>query len=273
RPPRVSGLGRDTAMVNSAVYEGHLSHRRAGPRDHRFTMGIAMVHLQLDELDEVFARHPLWSMEQANAVSFRRADYLGDPSVAIDVCVRDAVAAQLGWRPTGPVRMLTQLRTWGWLFNPVTFYFCMDPSGRHVEAMVLQVTNTPWREQHTYVVAGGEGEHRFRKELHVSPFFGMDHEYRLRVRSRGDRLVVELALLDGDAVVFDARLALRRRELDRASMGRLLWRYPLLTMRISVAIYTHAARLWSKGVPVHRHPGRAGQSPDGTSSSREKMAA
>ena len=242
--------------MNSSLYEGTLRHDRRAPRRHAFAMRVAMPFLDLDELDEVVARHPLWSRERRNAVSFRRADFLGDPAVPLDTAVRDVVEARTGKRPRGPVRVLAHVRTWGWLFNPIAVYFCMDAAGEGIEALVLDVTNTPWHEHHAYVIDGGEGEHYFAKELHVSPFFGMDHRYRLRLTRPGERLVVRLALLDGDAVAFEATLALRRRPISRAALGRLLWRYPLLTARVSTGIYAQALRLRAKGLPVHPHPAR-----------------
>jgi len=242
--------------VNSALYEGTLHHQRRGAVRHQFGYQVAMPYLELGELDEVFARHPLWSVGRANAVFFRRADFLGDPAVPLDTAIRDLVEARTSRRPTGPIRMLAHLRTWGWLFNPITVYFCMDERGRRMESLVLDVTNTPWHEHHAYVVDGGEGEHVFHKELHVSPFFGMDQHYRLRVFEPGERLALRLSSLQGDTVVFEASLALRRREISRAALGRLLWRYPLLTLRVSAGIYRQALRLWSKGAPLHSHPAR-----------------
>jgi len=243
--------------VNSALYEGTLRHHRlSGPHRHAFAYSLAMPYLDLSELDEVFARHPLWSIERRNAVSFRRADFLGDPAVPLDTAVRDLVGQRTGRRPTGAIRMLTHVRTWGWLFNPITIYFCMDEHAERVDALVLDVTNTPWHEHHAYVIDGGEGEHRFSKRLHVSPFFGMDHEYRLRVNQPGDRLLVSLAALEDETVVFEASLTLRRRDVSRATLGRLLWRYPLLTLRVSAGIYRQALRLWAKGAPFHSHPAR-----------------
>jgi uncharacterized protein len=242
--------------VTSAVYEGTLRHHRRGAPRHSFSRRLAMPYLDLAEIDEVFARHPLWSVERPNAVSFRRADYLGDPDVPLEAAVRDVVAARAGRRPTGPIRMLGHVRTWGWLFNPITVYVCMNATDDRIDALVLEVTNTPWHERHTYVIPGGEGEHRFDKELHVSPFFPMEQEYRLRVTRPGDSLVVHLATLEGETVVFDATLALRRKPIGRSSMSRLLWRYPLLTTRVSLGIYSQAARLWAKGARLHPHPVR-----------------
>jgi DUF1365 family protein len=243
-------------MVNSALYEGTLHHRRRRPQRHEFAYPIAMPYLELGELEEVFDRHPLWSIERRNAVSFRRADLLGDPGTPLDKAVRDVVEAKIGRRPTGPIRLLAHVRTWGWLFNPISIYFCMDAAGETIDALVLDVMNTPWHERHAYVIDGGEGEHRFSKELHVSPFFGMDQEYRLRLTRPGERLIVRLDLLEHDKVVFNATLSLRRRRISRAALGRLLWRYPLLTPRVSMGIYWQALRLWRKGARFHRHPRR-----------------
>jgi DUF1365 family protein len=213
-----------------------------------------MPYIDLDELEEMFAHHPLWSVERPNAVSFRRADFIGDPDVPLDAAVRDLVLERTGRRPVGPVRVLGHVRTWNWLFNPITIYVCMDSTGRRADALVLEVTNTPWHERHAYVIDGGAGEHRFDKELHVSPFLGMDQEYRLRINEPGERLVVHLACREAGAVVFDATLTLRRREVSRAALGRLLWRHPLLTLRVSAGIYWQALRLWAKGAPLHAHP-------------------
>jgi DUF1365 family protein len=239
------------------MYEGILHHRRTGPPRHEFTYPLAMPYLDLAELDAVFSQHPLFALERPSAVSFRRADYLGDPDVPLDAAVRDLVLARTGRRLRGPIRMLSHVRTWGWLFNPLTIYFCMDEGGSEVEVLVLEVTNTPWHERHAYVIEGGEGTHIFRKELHVSPFLGMEQEYHLRVSGPGERIVVRLAALEQGAVVFDATLWLRRRDATRAAMGRLLWRYPLLTMRVSIGIYWQALRLWSKRAPIHAHARRA----------------
>ena len=120
------------------LYEGTLRHRRRSPR-HEFAYPVALPYLDLAELDEVFARHPLWSLERPNAVSFRRADFLHPPCCSTPAAT---VAERTGRRPVGPIRLLAQVRTWGWLFNPLAVYFCLDESGSRVDALVLHVTNT-----------------------------------------------------------------------------------------------------------------------------------
>ena len=170
------------------------------------------------------------------------------------------MAERTGVRPTGPIGLLTQLRRSGWLFNPMSAYFCHAADGRRVETIVLEVTNTPWKERCWYVVAVDPahpaGPWDFPKEMHVSPFLDMDLTYRLRTTGPdGDRLTLRLEDRRGDELVFAADLALRRVALDRRRALLSAVRRPLATWQVSAAIYAHAARLWARRVPVHRHPG------------------
>ena len=191
---------------------------------------------------------------------FRRADYLGDPAAPLDVAVRDLVQARLGARPAGPVRMLAHLRSLGHCFNPVAFYFCFAPDGRRVDAVVAEVTSTPWGERHAYVAAGAGNpdvvlESRHAKEMHVSPFMPMEMTYRWRVATPGERLVVRIESLDADGrPVFDAHLALRRRAFSRAALLRATARHPGMTLRVLGGIYGQALRLRLKGARWHAKP-------------------
>jgi hypothetical protein len=246
--------------LRSAVYEGTLVHRRFGPGPaHSFSYRLAMPLLDLAEVDEVAALHPLVSARRPAPVRLRRDDFLGDPAVPLDGAVRDLVEARTGSRPVGPVALLANLRTWGWLFNPIALYFCAGGAGHPgtapVTDLVAEVQNTPWHERTAYVV-GGPGEHRFAKALHVSPFLPMGVGYRLRYTAPAERLDVSLDVLDGGTCLFSAHLALRRRDLDRAALGRLLWANPAPTHRLSAGIYAQAARLRLKGAPFFTHPAK-----------------
>jgi uncharacterized protein len=242
--------------VRSAIYEGVLVHRRREPA-HGFRRRIAMPLLELAEIDEVVAQHPLWSRERTNTVSFRREDFLAGPGT-LDGAVRDLVERQAGTRPGGPIAVLAHVRTWGWLFNPIAVYYCYDPTGTRVEHAVADVTSTPWKERHAYVL-GPPGVHAVDKAMHVSPFFGMDQSYRIAYDAPSAALHLSISVHEGDAQVFAAGMRLRRRPVSRQTLGRLLWRYPLLTMRVSAAIHTHALRLWRKGATFHAHPFKLGR--------------
>jgi uncharacterized protein len=243
-------------MSASCIYEGTIRHRRFDPR-REFSHRLALAYLDLDELPglldgRLVARRP-------GMVRFARRDYLGDPRVPLERAVRDLVEDRTGLRPEGPVRLLAHLRSFGHCFNPVSFYYCIEAGGERVQALVAEVTNTPWGERHTYVLAGGQGgaevlDGQFDKALHVSPFMGMDHLYRARAAMPAQTLSVHIASSRAGVTVFDATLALRRRRLTRASMARVTARYPLATVRVLGLIYARALGLKLAGVPVHRHP-------------------
>lgn len=199
----------------------------------------------------------------------RRRDYFGDPSVPLADCARDLVARRTGRRPTGPVRLLTHLRMFGHAFNPVSFYFCFDEDGETLAAVIAEVTSTPWRERHLYVLDIARAERvgealRFRsaKALHVSPFLPMDLEHLWTLTIPGRRLVVQVDDLAGADRPFDATLTLERREIDGPALAFALARFPFLTVRIVVAIYFQALRLWLKGATFHPHPKRAAVAPN-----------
>jgi len=221
-----------------------------------------MVYLDLAELPEVFRGRWLWSIERPNLVSFRRRDYLGDPAIPLDRAVRDLVEERSGRRPLGPVRLLTQLRNLGIGFNPVSFYYCFDERDETVEALVAEVTSTPWGERHCYVLRKRDDGRGFThlespKELHVSPFMGMAQTYRWKVGDPGDRLSLSIANREGDRTVFDAALLLRRRPLGGRALAGALLRHPAMTAQTIASIYWQALRLWIKGAPFHPHPGTA----------------
>ena len=144
--------------------------------------------------------------------------------------VREVVADQAGVRPSGPVRVLTNLSSFGHCFNPVSFYYCMDEAAESVEAVVAEVTNTPWGERHAYVLAaaariayrpnaGAVLAGNSTKALHVSPFMGMDERYEWRLSVPGETLSVHIASSRKGRLAFDATLSLRRQRAHEVDAG------------------------------------------------------
>jgi DUF1365 family protein len=218
-----------------------------------------MAWLDLTELDEVFRGRWFWSTRRPSLAWFRRADYHGDPQVPLDEAIRQRVAAETGRRPAGPVRMLTQLRNYGHCFNPVTIYYCYAEDGVTLETIVAEITNTPWRERHAYVLPvtdtqAGAHEFAFAKQFHVSPFMPMQQDYRWRFSAPGDQLAVHMANSQDGNHLFDATLSLSRREMSSGALAGVLLRWPASTLRVLAAIYWQALRLKLKGIRFHAHP-------------------
>lgn len=253
----------------SAVYTGWVRHRRHRPHPHQFRYRIYLMYLDLSELDQVFADRRFWSVGRRNLAEFRRSDYLGDPQLALDEAVRRRVEAALGRRPEGPIRLLTHLRTFGHCFNPVSFYYCFAADGSTLDCVVAEITNTPWKERHSYVLAVDAAERHgsalgwnFGKRFHVSPFLPLQRDYRWRLQPPGDALRVNMQVLQGDTCEFDATLVLQRRSADARTLARCLWRYPLMTLRVVVAIHWQALLIWLARNPVYDHPSkRSGTAP------------
>jgi hypothetical protein len=246
-------------MSVSCAYVGTVRHRRFEPVEHEFTYPMFLPYLDLDELPGVLARTRLWSATGPALARFRRADFLGDPAVPLADAARDVARRETGAAASGPVRMLASLRYFGHVFNPVAFYFCFQPGGTALDAVVAEVTNTPWGERHAYAFAahGPVADARLRKAFHVSPLMGMEHEYRVRITSPGERLAVHIASSRDGRRAFDATMSLRRRALGTGTLDRLLMRYPAMTLRVLGSIYFEAARLRLKGARYHPHPARS----------------
>jgi hypothetical protein len=242
----------------SAFYEGTIRHRRSEPHS-EFRHRLALAYVDLEELPRLLGGRLL--RRGPGLLRFRRGDYLGDAATPLDVAVRDRVQALCGVRPAGPVRVLTQLRSLGVCFNPVSFYYCLDAAGERVEQVLAEVTNTPWGERHAYLLSDSSAGSTvvrgdFDKQLHVSPFYGMDHRYHASAGAPGETLSVHIANERAGAIVFDATLHLRRREVTPATAARFAARHPAAGLRALVLIYGHALALRLRGLHPVPHPAR-----------------
>jgi uncharacterized protein len=254
--------------MNSAIYTGWIRHRRFSPVRHEFRYRLFMSYIDLAELPGLFAGRWLWSAQRPALAWFRRADFLGRGDVPLDTAVRDLVAARTGRRPAGPIRLLTHLRFFGYSFNPVSFYYVFDATDSRVETIVAEITNTPWKERHAYVLPVDGAARReprawhfeFDKQFHVSPFMPMDMRYRWSFGAPGEALTVHMENLARTAGVaeraFDATLTLRREPMTAGVLARALASFPLMSLKVSAAIHWQALRLLAKRTPFHLHPAK-----------------
>lgn len=240
-------------------------HQRTAPTRSEFAYPMSCVWIDPDRPQDLCDLHPAWSSRRPSLARFRRKDYGPSPTGSLSGAARRDLAPVLGYKPHGPVRMLSQMRRWGWLFNPITVVLVWDgpddseSSRQRPSGAVLEVTNTPWKERTRYAVALDETAGRltavFDKSMHVSPFLGLDHRYRLSLEDRDDRISLAIDVIGADgAVALHTALQLSRQRATRELLGRSLRTTPVPTHRVSTGIHTQALRLWAKRVPLVPHP-------------------
>ena len=251
------------AIVHSALYHGWVQHRRFAPRAHAFHYRMGLLYLDLAEQDAVLGLSALSGRGRFAAFAFSETDYLPEftrQGMSLADAVRQRVSEALGRTISGPVRLLTQPRSWGLSFNPVSFFYCFDKQ-EQLAAILCEVSNTPWRERYHYVLpASGNANLRCNvaKTFHVSPFLPGNLEYRMRFNPPGPSIGVHMEDWQDERKLFDATLGLKREALSRAAVHRYLLRFPWMTGKTVLAIYWQALRLLLKRTPIFSH-----QSADG----------
>ena len=246
-------------MVKSALYTGVMMHHRTKPKDHVFRYNVCFYVLDLDELQDLDERLSLFGYNKRNLFSLRDSDHVGDSGRSI----KDNLVAWLAERAVdlsgGRILMLTNLRTFGYVFNPVSFFYCYRADGSFA-CSVAEVANT-FGERRPYLL----GDHNLvsngtsrtwtqAKELHVSPFFGMEQRYEFVLTEPGERISARVDLFEGDERVFLATQTGTRHELTDATLAKSLLRYPLMSQQVIGLIHLQALKLWRKHVPFHRKP-------------------
>ena len=262
-------------MKASAIYEGTVRHRRNSPKIHQFDFRFFMLLLDLDEIDTVFRWQPFWSAKRMALCRFKAQDHL--KQFADTETLRDRTIAALHFngikKSIGPIRLLTQLSYLGYTMNPVSFFYCYSLTGGKIEAIIAEVNNTPWGEQHLYVIPADQSTSKstvrspdIQKEFHVSPFFDLAMNYRMAFSAPAETLAVKIenhsnskdspdsAPSSSTRKHLDVTMKLRRKELTSWNLNGLLIKYPAISFQVVAGIYWQALKLYLKKIPFVPHP-------------------
>lgn len=247
--------------MNSKLFVGQVRHCRFIPHEHAFNYKMFMMYLDLDELPSLFDRFLLWSARHFNLAYYTRKDHIGDAQQTLKQSVIDLVKEKSGISLTGPIRLLTHLRYFGYGFNPVSFYYCFDEKDEQLQVIVAEVNNTPWGEQHCYVLPIDKdqqqsSQYKFEldKQFHVSPFNPMDQNYEWFFTHKAHHLGVHMENWKNNEKVFDASLSMNAQSISGKNLARALTHFPLMTVKLSFSIYYQAFKLWLKRTPLYTHP-------------------
>ena len=240
--------------MNSSLYFGRVRHHRKSPKIHNLEYGIFMAHLFLDELKEVFKGRWLWSINKPNLSSFKRTDYHRPEIESLQDAVRDTMTRQLGEKMSGKVSILTHLRTFGYCFNPVTFYYLWGDDLTSPVAIMTEITNTPWGERYAKCFRwkdtdmNEKSEYDFRKEFHVSPFIEMNCDYFFRILKPCEKISIIIDQYQLDEKILYASQDGKRVDFTSNELIKSYLKHPLMTFKIISAIHYEAFKLWAKGI-------------------------
>jgi DUF1365 family protein len=244
--------------MESALYVGKLRHRRFAPRVHEFSYPVYMAFLDIDRLPELMKVSRFSSYNRWNWTNYDERDHFGDAKKSLRERLAEDAECQGVRLSGGKIFMLTHLRYLGYVFNPVSFFYCYNQA-EQLEMMLSEVNNT-FGETHNYWLNGGNERpnaaakhYQTNKQMHVSPFQGMQLTYDWIFTEPGEQLVAHMNTLAEGKPNFDATLQLQRRPWEAKELVKVLTTYPLMTVRVIAGIHWQALRLWLKRVPVFTH--------------------
>lgn len=248
-------------MIKSALYFGSIRHRRFRPAKHEFEYPLFMAFLDVERIPALMQVSRLASYNRWNWASFYESDHFGDVRQTLRQRLEEDAVRNGVQLPNGQIFLLTHLRYLGYNFNPVSFYYCFDRE-ENLKLILAEVNNT-FGETHNYWLSAANQtaasaqplSYQFSKAFHVSPFIGMNGQYRWTFTRPGESLTVQTNLSENDQALFAGTLLLERRPWSAKWLRHALLQFPWVTVQTVAAIHWEAVRLYLKKVPVMHHPG------------------
>ncbi|MBB4265833.1 DUF1365 domain-containing protein [Roseospira visakhapatnamensis] len=237
----------------SALYRGAVMHRRLRPRRHRLDYRVFSALLDLDDLPDMSRRLRWFAHNRFAPVSFHDRDHGPGDGAPLRPWVEAELARAGLDLGGGPIRVLCYPRLWGYVFNPLTVYFCHHPDGR-LGAVLHEVNNT-FGDRHCYLipVADADGHapvvrQTCDKRMYVSPFMEMETTYHFRIRPPAETVSVVIRQTDAEGTILVASFTGDRAPLTDRALAAAVARHPLMTVKVMAGIHWEALKLFAKGM-------------------------
>lgn len=244
-------IGFNTA----SIYEGRVAHQRIRPVAHNLNYRVFSLLIDLDAIGKLAKTLKFFSHNKFNLFSFYDRDHGGKDCKDIREYIRGLLKTA-GINADGRIMLLCYPRILGYVFNPLSVYYCHD-SGDRLRAVIYEVSNT-FGDRHTYMIEADGDARRIRqsakKEFHVSPFMDMDMRYDFDLTRPGNTVGVNIKTSDADGLVLNAVFSGARKPLSDRKLVSLFCRYPLMTLKVIAGIHWEAVRLLIKGMRLRGGP-------------------
>ncbi len=248
-------MTNDRSIAAASLYIGEVMHARLKPFLHRFNYRVMSLLIDLDRLDDADRQSRLFGVNRRALYSFHERDHGARGGCSLRAFAGDCARAHGIDLTGGKVLLLCYPRLFGYAFNPLSVYFCIDRSGDLV-LMIYEVRNT-FRQMHHYVLPVAPGERRAElvrqrqdKHFYVSPFIEADMRYHFRVSPPAETVKIRILETDRQGPLLAATFSGLRRPLTSASLAKCFVALPFVTVKIIAAIHWQALRLWLKGAKL-----------------------
>jgi len=244
-------------MNHSCLYAGQVMHHRMKPKRHRFIYRVTSMLLDLDELEQLDGSLKWFSRNRFNLFSFHDRDHGDGSDRPLAEQVRSILHENGIEAGRGAIRLLCYPRLLGYVFNPLSVFYCHDEAGR-LRAILYEVSNT-FNQKHNYLIPVTDPDsdqirQSCDKSFYVSPFISMATRYHFRLQPPGNHVSVCIRQTDSESAVLHATFTGKRRELSDTTLLRTFVSHPLMTLKVIAGIHWEALMIWRKKVPLQPRP-------------------